>query len=731
MGVSFLAPLFLAGLLAVSVPIIVHLIRRHQGKKIVFPSLMFIRQIPVQSVKRLRVRDWPLLILRALALALIILAFSRPVFRLGSEESAAGGDGFREVVIALDRSWSMSQGDRWERALDAAREAASGMSTQDRVSLVIFDGAGRVAVEPTLDPTAIRAVLDTLTPGWGSTRIGTGLQAAGGIVNASDRSTREVVLISDFQRRGWEDGPRDRLPSGTRLITIDVGDDGIGSLLATEVRIENSFVEDRQRVQPIVRVARMGENAPATGELIFEMDGRVVETIEVDVSEEGASEVAFAAVTLPEAGFSGSFRLEPDGAPAEEPFRFFFSPREILTVLLLDAGRGAPYLRNALSLTGGAPITVRTRTGNTVSAADLSGVDLVVLNDLPLPGGASGTQLRNFVESGGGLFIVAGGGASPAEWEAAWDEFLPGRPGTPVERNTLRGGTLASVDRDHPVFAPLTTGIGDPRFFRYRTVEVIAPATSAAAPSATQADSVAQPSAPPGSTQILASFDDGTPALLERSARGGKVLLWTSTLDNSWGDFPLHPVFVPVVQEIVRSTSGKEESIPYFEVGQPLDARFLLGEPGRTAGTSRTNSAAGARGELLGYLVGPSGFSADLRDGELTQPAVPGFYEVRESDQSGPVRRTLAVNMDPEEADPARIDPADLTIAAAPQGEVAASVTAGSEGGDLMESTDRQALLREGEARQSAWRFLLLAAILLLIGETILAGRSKPLVRNG
>lgn len=731
MGLSFLAPLFLAGLLAVSVPIIVHLIRRHQGKKIVFPSLMFLRQIPVQSVKRLRVRDWPLLILRALALALIILAFARPVLRLGSEEEAGEGEGFREVVIALDRSWSMSRGDRWERALDAAREAAGGMATQDRVSLVLFDGAGRVAVDPTLDAAAVRSVLDTLSPGWGATRIGTGLQAASGIVNASDRSRREVILISDFQRRGWEEGPRDRLPSGTRLITVDVGDDGIGALLATEVAIENSFVEGRQRVQPIVRVVRMGESAPSTGNLVFEMDGRVVETVEVDVTGEGTAEIAFDAVTLPEAGFSGSFRLEPDGAPAEEPFRFFFSPREILTVLLLDGGRGAPYLRSALSLTGGAPITVRTRSGTAISSADLSGVDLVVLNDLPLPGGASGTQLRNFVEAGGGLFIIAGGGAAPTEWESAWNDLLPGRPGAPVERNTLRGGTLATVDRDHPIFASLATGIGDPRFFRYRSVEVFSPAVPVGAVRTPEADTTAQVAAPPGSTQILASFDDGTPALLERSAGAGKVLLWTSSLDNSWGDFPLHPVFVPVVQEIVRTTSGKSESIPYFEVGQPLDARFLLGEPGRIPPGERSTLAEGERGELLGYLIGPDGAGSELREGELTQPVAPGFYEVREGDESGPVRRTLAVNMDPEEADPARIDPGDLAIAAAPQGEVAVNTATGTEGGDLLETTDRQALLREGEARQGAWRFLLLGAILLLIGETILAGRSKPLVRNG
>jgi hypothetical protein len=262
-------------------------------------------------------------------------------------------------------------------------------------------------------------------------------------------------------------------------------------------------------------------------------------------------------------------------------------------------------------------------------------------------------------------------------------------------------------------------------------VEVFSPAIPAGSIAAAQADSTDQAAVPPGTTQILASFDDGAPALLERSAGAGKVLLWTSSLDNSWGDFPLHPVFVPVIREIVRSTSGRMESIPYFEVGQPLDTRFLMGEQGRVPAAARPALAEGERGEVLGFLIGPGGIGTELRQGELTQLAAPGFYQVRERDQSGPVRRTLAVNIDTEEADPARIDPAELTIAAAPQGQVAASTAPGTEGGDLLEGSDPQAVLREGEARQGAWRFLLLAAILLLIGETILAGRSKPLVRHG
>ena len=225
MGLAFIAPLFLAGLLALAIPVIVHLIRRHQGKRIDFPSLMFLRQMPVRSVRRLRIRDWFLLMLRALALALIVLAFARPVLRLGATDEVVE-DGLREVVIALDRSWSMERGDRWERALDEARSVLADLVSPDRVSLVVFDGVGQVVVEPTLEPGRVRAALDTLSPGWGRTQIGAGIQAASGLVEPSERSRKEVVLISDFQRRGWEDGPRDRLPAGTQLTPVDVGTTG-------------------------------------------------------------------------------------------------------------------------------------------------------------------------------------------------------------------------------------------------------------------------------------------------------------------------------------------------------------------------------------------------------------------------------------------------------------------------------------------------------------------------
>ncbi len=720
MGLSFLTPLFLAGFLAIAVPVIVHLIRRHRGRTLDFPSLMFLRQMPTKSVKRLRVRDWPLLLLRALALGLIALAFARPVLQLGGSDEGIEGDGLREVVIALDRSWSMMRGDRWDRALSEARGVLNGLVNPDRVSLVLFDASGSIAVEPTLDPARIRAVLDTLQPGWGGTRLGAGIQVAGGILEGSDRSRREVMMISDFQLRGWNDGPTDRLPPGARLIPIDVGDE-TGTMIVSEVTLEHSFFEGRQRVHPQARVIRSGDDAPTRATLVLEMDGREIESRAVELPTEGAVAVAFEPVTLPEEGVRGAFRLVPDEAPPEEPFRFYFSPAQVLSILLVEGSGNASqnlFLRSALSVGGGQPVSVRTRTGGNVTAADLQGIDLVVFNDVPLPGGDAGTRLRDFVTQGGGLLAIAGPASAPANWEAAWDPVLPGRPGVPVDRDPARGGSLSRIDRDHPIFTPFTSlagsGLGAARFFRYRALPVPAGAGDDGSPP------------DDGAPRILAYFDDGSPALAERPVGAGRVLVWTSSMDTGWGDFPLHPIFLPLVREMARHTAAQRETVPYFTVGQPLDATYLLGE----AGAPVASLTPGADGSIAarGILVGPGGVGTEMGAGgaSLVQPAMPGFYELRLEEQGSGEGRVFAVNPDVGEADPARIDPEALVLAVAPGGGTGqgAETAGGALSGD---GQTRAALMQEGERRQGAWRYLLLAALVLLLAEGVLAARSHPL----
>src|SRR5512146_1172999 len=103
---NFLAPAFLAGLAAIAVPVIIHMIHRERRVVVEFPSLMFLQRIPYRSVRRQKLRHILLLVLRCIAIALLVSAFARPFFE--RRHTAVSTTGAREVVVLLDRSASMT-----------------------------------------------------------------------------------------------------------------------------------------------------------------------------------------------------------------------------------------------------------------------------------------------------------------------------------------------------------------------------------------------------------------------------------------------------------------------------------------------------------------------------------------------------------------------------------------------------------------------------------------------
>jgi hypothetical protein len=140
---NFLAPLFFVALAGLAIPVLIHLIQREKKQIQHFPSLMFVRQIPYKSVQRRRIHNWLLLLMRMGALALIIAAFARPFFA-SDDQAAAAAQGAREVVILLDNSYSLTYGDRWERARAAAHEAVNALGASDRGSLVLFSSGAEI-----------------------------------------------------------------------------------------------------------------------------------------------------------------------------------------------------------------------------------------------------------------------------------------------------------------------------------------------------------------------------------------------------------------------------------------------------------------------------------------------------------------------------------------------------------------------------------------------------------
>ena len=104
---TLLAPLFALALAGLAIPVLLHLTQKEKKEVVFFPSLMFVRKIPYQASRRRRIQHWFLLMLRLAALALIILAFTRPLWNT-ADAPLALGQGAREVVVLVDTSYSMT-----------------------------------------------------------------------------------------------------------------------------------------------------------------------------------------------------------------------------------------------------------------------------------------------------------------------------------------------------------------------------------------------------------------------------------------------------------------------------------------------------------------------------------------------------------------------------------------------------------------------------------------------
>ncbi len=141
---NFLFPLFLAGIAAVAVPIVLHLARRHTRDRVTFSSLMFLRTTLPRFTSRSRLENLPLLILRCIMLCLLALAFSRPFFsRPAADKQVRPG---RRIVLLIDTSASMRRAGMWDRAIGEARSALEDASATDRVCVMSFDKQARTLI---------------------------------------------------------------------------------------------------------------------------------------------------------------------------------------------------------------------------------------------------------------------------------------------------------------------------------------------------------------------------------------------------------------------------------------------------------------------------------------------------------------------------------------------------------------------------------------------------------
>jgi Aerotolerance regulator N-terminal/von Willebrand factor type A domain len=675
---SFLTPLFFVGMAALAAPILVHLVRRTRARRVEFPALVFVRQVPQRTIRRRTLQNLLLLIIRCLVVLLIVIAFARPFFsgRIAAKENKSAG----ATVILIDNSLSMRREQMFAAAQRRAEATIDDARSDEQLALMTFDKRYIVVNRFTTDKSRMRFGVRSLSPGWDGTDYEQALRGAESLLSELQTGgPKKIVMISDFQAVGWNQANATfKLANETKLTTLDVGgNNAVGNIAITDVEARGTVFGQKYLDNLTVHVTNFSETPRDHLPVDFQINEQTVEKREISLNSRDSKVIEFTGFNLNEGANRCAIEINAgDFAPDNH---FFFTlrrevPAKALIIESPNRGRSdSLHLQSALTTNDDLPFTFTLKTVGSVDPTGISDYAFVILNDAGTPGPALAESLAKFVEGGGHLIIATGPRTEVGSFSGALQRVVPATLREAVQTKAGDSVVISEVKFDHPIFEVFQQSgrLAVAHVIGYFRAE---PNTNAA---------------------VLARFEDGSPALIESQTGKGRVLLFTSSLGPSWNDLPLTPLYLPFIHEMVRYAGSREQN-SWYALGQTFIVMKELQNP-----PPAIDTPAGMR--LTDTRLTPDG---DL----LVTAREPGFYRLRYNARPD----FAAVDIDGAEGDFTKLDFADFV----------AGVSGGPGSAESAEANGKTSN-EEVEGRQKVWWSLLFMALLLLVTESILARRTK------
>ena len=702
---SFIEPLYLLGLLAAALPVVVHLINRRKAVQQPFPALQLLRESDKKEARSIKVRQWLLMALRVLAIAFLAFALAKP-FCLSDQVVTSDSRLPEAVVFVVDDSMSMHNGDWWEEGVDTVQNRLGELKPWDEVAMVTtskLDGpAGRLRT----DTSRVREALRELSPSQQTVDVPKALLAASDILATSELPNRRIVLVSDFTRGGFPASREagDGVPYKVDRVSVRDAD-AVRNLAITGVDYKQVGPAREGKWKISTTVENFG-STDATGiEIRLEIDGDPVTGGLIDVP---AGETATHTIRHTAKGTGvrrGAVRLvDADAMEVDNRRHFTFRMKEQVHVLLVNGAPSSVPYRDELYFTVRAlnpgqqsesNIVPEVVTADGFADKELSEYDVVLMANVARVSNKRGRALQEFVDNGGGLFVAMGDQVETDLYNETLGGVLP-KPLRRVKRLAekddpdapVKVTRLGATRRKHPVFQvfdlPGGESLQSVRVYKYMLLE---------------------PSPPEQSTVVL-SYKDGAPALIERKTGKGRVFLLTTTLDRAWSDLPVRTAFLPLLRRSILYLARRATS--------EGDRRHRVGEPVELDVGGLVDERAVVRGP------GDRRWVLEPEEGQVSfVPPVAGSYEVwadgTEGGEAGQRLDGLAfsVNVHHEESDLRPLGDEALAPWLGDGGEPG--------GEDRVEATQKK--------RVNIWPALLFAVTLALLLETLIGTRRSVLKR--
>ncbi len=683
---SFLAPLYLLAALGVALPIIFHLIQRKPRQETVFSSLLFLSPSPPKLVRRSRIDQWLLLLLRALALVAIAFAFMRPFLRENSMTER--GNLGRQRLLLVDTSASMQRKGVWDKTQQLVQESLSESAPGDLVALYQFDSTCRpvISFESIAGLASdqrsgmLKKSASELRPTSLPTDLGGALVTAAetikGVVNDQNPEESiggEIIVISDFSgANSVAQLEQYQWPSEIRVVirSADLlkSDNAVLSLLGDSGQADNDSVSLRLQIRNSI-------NSERTQFQLRYLDptGKVIETEGVPYQVNAGESRIISLKDIPAA--TGMIELIGDLDNSDNRIYVSVPQKQLSQVWLVqsphtDATSSLGFYIERLPLNSSSTeVSFKSMTSEELQGSlNKEDVDLIVADSSLTE--ISAKHLRDYVQSGGKAIISLDEPITEANQERLIASFkvLLDTNLVQITEGAVKDYVMWNeIDFRHPLLLPLSDSrfndFTKVRFWRYRRIELDEALNA----------------------KVLAAYDNRDPGFQEINLGSGRCYLFSSGWQPEESQLALSTKFVPILVGIHRySAEGKSWPAQLF-AGDVIDA-------GK---------------EVKGTCVSPSGaFIGENAAGQWKLDEA-GIYQIKKEDKAV----SLAVNVAPLEFDMGKLDTDRLeqlgvSVGALPDAE-------------LVVEQKRQMRNTELESQQQVWRWCIVAAICFIAVESI------------
>ena len=612
--VSFLNPIMLAGLAAVSVPILIHLLNRRRFQKVVWAAMLFLKTSVEQNQRRMRIEDMILLALRCLLLALLAFALARPAIL--SNASDVFGQSKVTGVIILDNSQSMGMSDgtatRFDKARRAAEQALDSMPAGSATAVFLASDIVQGAIpEPTFDLNLARKILREAPLTDRATDLFPAVEKALDTLKGRLALRKEIYLITDGAANGWRQLTEiqralERTKTEIKAHLILVNEHEEKNLGVSELRLASGLSPVKQPLRFEARVTNHGKEEARNTRVSLSVDGEPpTDEFTIDSIPGGATKSVTMFTKLRTEGFHAvTARIGEDRLPADDRRTVAVRAIKEVKVLLVDGEPGneardseAFYLRNALvpvppDVAAEYFIKTATITAPELSQARLDDYDAVVLANVSDFGEATVRAVESYLRRGGGLMIFPGGRVNVNFYNEQLfkrlkllaAEFGGARGQSDQEDKFI---TLQEKDYDHPIVDiwndPGSGKLASARFFKSYELKP-GPMASEGAGKRASEESSHSPTPPlprsrqaetsdAGLPRVVLKFSDGTPAVMERPWGLGRVVQFSSTADTAWNDLPVRLAWVPLLHRTLGSIVQRQDEGLNIRVGDKFVRR--------------------------------------------------------------------------------------------------------------------------------------------------------------